>query len=226
MQQLNGTISTAKQHHSSLIYEGVCTSCAHCGHALTDSISIERGIGPVCSRKGYLEDPKEADEIQAMIDLAEYPSLVDFLTKNYKPQGVRGLMNGLVRLCSLNRKHDAFGAMCDAVQSLGYEKLASLLRESIAVVILREHKDYPDYYLVWVKKRDFTWGWSRSLKAIAGWQYPEEGIRGILIPKTEHARQLLWRAMKEHYEGLVVKTPKGAFKIEPRPKVEAAEKAA
>jgi hypothetical protein len=40
----------------------------------------------------------------------------------------------------------------------------------------------------------------------------------MLIPKQETARQLLWKAMKEHYEGLVVKTPGGCFKIEPRPK--------
>lgn len=218
MNALNGTISTTKRHHSNLVFEGVCSECAHCGHSLTDSVSIERGIGPVCSKKGYKEDAKDADELQAMIDLAEYPDLVEFLVEHHKPQGVRGLMNGLVKLCSLNRKHPAFGAMCEAVSSLGFDKLASVLRESIAVVDVKEHPEYPGYYLVWVKKRDFSWSWARSLKNIPGWRYPRKGIRGILVPVQEAARKQLWTAMKDHYEGLVVKTPKGAFKIEPRPK--------
>jgi hypothetical protein len=219
MNGLNGTISTTKRHHAELRFEGVCSECAHCGHALTDSASIERGIGPICSRKGYDEEPKEdIDEMQALIALAEYPELVQFLTENYKPEGARGLMNGLVKICSLNRKHEAFGAMCEAIDALGYEKLASVLRESIAVVEVKEHDEHPGYYLVWVKKRDFTWEWARALKAIPGWRYPRRGLRGMLIPKQETARQLLWKAMKEHYEGLVVKTPGGCFKIESRPK--------
>ena len=64
---MNGTISTTKLHHGTLIMSGVCEKCAHCGQPLTDSVSIERGIGPVCSNKGYKEEPKDADEIQAMI---------------------------------------------------------------------------------------------------------------------------------------------------------------
>ena len=218
MNTLNGTLTTSKRHHSALLFEGVCSECAHCGHALTDSVSIERGIGPICSKKGYKEDPKDADELQAMIDLAEYPDLVEFLVEHHKPQGVRGLMNGLVKICSLNRKHDAFGAMCEAVSSLGFDKLASVLRESIAVVDIKMHEEYPEYYLVWVKKRDFTWAWHRAVKNISGWRYPRKGIRGLLVPVQETARKQLWAAMKDHYEGLVVKTPKGAFKIEPRPK--------
>jgi hypothetical protein len=116
--------------------------------------------------------------------------------------------------------------MCEAVSSLGYDRLASTLRESIAVVELKEHDEYPGYYLVWVKKKDFSWGWARALKAIPGWRYPRRGLRGILILKQETARQQLWKAMKEYYEGLVVKTPKGTFKIQPRPKAKAAEVAA
>jgi hypothetical protein len=213
---MNGTISTAKLHHSTLVFQGVCSKCAHCGQPLTDSVSIERGIGPVCSKKGYLEDePKDADEIQAMIDLAEYPDLVEFLTENYKPQGVRGLMNGLVRLCSLNRKHEAFGAMCEAVSSLGYDKLAAVLRESIAAIKVT----CPDerHYHVWVKRSDFGWPWYNSIKVIPGFQRVRGGCR---FPKNDTSRRMLWAAMRRHYEGLVVKTPNGAFKIEPRPKKE------
>jgi hypothetical protein len=213
MTDMNGRISTTKLHHSALILKGVCEKCAHCGQPLTDSVSIERGIGPVCSKKGYLEDPKDADEIQAMIDLAEYPDLVEFLTENYKPQGVRGLMNGLVKICSLNRKHDCFSACCEAIVSLGYDRLAATLRESIAVIAVTE----PDntHLKVWVKRSDFTWAWYNDIKVIPGFR---RGRGGCFFPKTETARKALWRAMRKHFEGLILKTPRGAFKIGPRPK--------
>ena len=213
MDNFNGTISVTKRNHSELILSGFCSKCAHCGQPLTDSVSIERGIGPVCSKKGYLEDPKDADEMQAMIDLAEFPELVDFLTENYKPLGVRGLMNGLVKVCSLNRKHECFGACCEAIVSLGYDRLASTLRESIAVVKVTEPTD--GVYNVWVKKSDFSWPWYNSIKVIPGFSRVRGGCR---FPKNEQSRKMLWQAMREHYDGLVVKTPTGAFRIGPRPK--------
>jgi hypothetical protein len=210
-------LSTKKVLHTQLIFEGVCDACAHCGMPLTDAVSVERGIGPICSKRGYLEDSTDGDEIQAMIDLAEYPELVDFLTKHYKPLGLRGLMNGLVKVCSLNRKHAVFGACCDAIQSLGYARLASLLRESIATVSVWEHKKYTSYYAVWVQKCDLDKEWVREMEAIQGSKKVKDA-RGILVPKSEGNRKRIWRLLREYYEGLVVKTSKGAFKIGVRPK--------
>ena len=210
-------VTTKKRHHNDLVMEGVCSRCAHCGMELTDSVSVERGIGPTCSRKGYLEDPKDSDEMQAMIDLAEYPELVELLTKNYKPQGVRGLMNGLVKIASLNRKHEVFGACCDAIDSLGYSKLGSLLRESIAAISVSEPEAYPDYLLVWVKKAYWNYTWMRELYSnVTGVRAKVHGVRGVLVPKTQ--KQPLWATMKRVYEGYVVKTSKGAFKIQSGPK--------
>jgi hypothetical protein len=213
---LTGTVNTKKRVHSDLIMEGVCQRCAHCGMELTDSVSVERGIGPTCSKKGYLEDPKDGDEMQAMIDLAEYPELVDLLTKNYKPLGVRGLMNGLVKVASLNRKHEVFSACCDAIDSLGYGRLAALLRDSIAAISVYENDKYPDYLVVWVKKAYWNYTWMRELYNIPGTRTKIHGIRGVLILKTQ--KQNLWAAMKRVYEGYVVKTNKGAFKIKSGPK--------
>ena len=212
---LVGGISTKKRHHADLCFEGVSSSCCHCGMPLTDSISIQAGMGVVCRKRGgYTEEPKNADELQAMIDLAEFPELVEFLTKHYKPQGVRGLMNGLVKICSLNRKHEAFGRCCDAIQSLGFDKLASVLRETLAVVVLSENVNFPGHYVVWVKKRDFTWRWGRDVRDIPG-AFQRKGIRGIIVPINDPARKQLWTAMRTHYLGYVVKTSKGAFKITP-----------
>lgn len=151
-----------------LILNGACTRCAHCALKLTDSVSIQRGIGPVCSSKGYAEEPTDGDDLQALMDLAEYPALVEYLTNNYKADGKRALMNGLVRICSLNRRSPVHQACCDAIQSLGYHNLASTLRESIAVVEIKDSKDYPGCMEVWVKKSEFKWTWNNDIKKISG----------------------------------------------------------
>jgi hypothetical protein len=191
-----------KGQRFTLVFQGVCTHCAHCGMALTDSVSIERGLGPVCSSRGYLEDPKDPDEMQAMIDLAEYPDLVDFLVKNYKPKGVRGLMNGLVKICSLNRRSPVHQACCDAIESLGYKTLASTLRESIAVIEIKSHDDKT--FHLWVKKAEWHMAWQYDLRQIPG-AYMSRQHKGWLVPKNQ--KHVLWALMLRHYEGLCAKVP-------------------
>jgi hypothetical protein len=166
-------LTTTKIPHHNLILDGVCTHCAHCGHQLTDSISVQRGIGPICSKKGYSEDPIDGDEMQAMIDLAEFPELVEFLTVYYKPLGIRGLVNGLVRAASLNRPHGTgmlegnykvHAACCDAIESLGHKKMAQLLRETLVVVRMDKYSEDPAFITVLVKKRDMPDWWFNSLR--------------------------------------------------------------
>jgi hypothetical protein len=193
-----------------LIFEGVCNNCAHCALKLTDADSIQFGMGPICrKRAGVNSPPVNPDEIQAMIDLAEYPSLVEFLTKKYKPQGPKALMNGLVKIASLNRKSPIHTAICDAVDSLGYKQLASVLRESIAVVEVVDHDDTS--FRVWIKKSDFSWNWYNDLRRLGGvfaQKYPK---RGTVVPKRH--REQLWNLLNQYYSGLCVKTTKGTFKI-------------
>lgn len=174
-----GGLTTAKVPHRNLILDGVCTHCAHCGQQLTDSVSIQRGIGPVCSKRGYAEDPVDGDEMQAMIDLAEFPELAEFLVEHYKPLGVRGLVNGLVRAASLNRprgrgrsegNYKVHAACCDAIQSLGHVKLANLLRDTLVVVSLSkvdpsEAGGEAGWYSVAVKRRDEHHQWRNMLRA-------------------------------------------------------------
>lgn len=191
-----------KGQRYTLIFQGVCSHCAHCGQPLTDSVSIERGIGPICSKKGYMEDPTNPDEMQAMIDLAEYPDLVDYLTLKYKPQGVRGLMNGLVKICALNRRSPVHQACCDAIESLGFRALASLLRESISII---EVSDYDkDNYKVWVKKSEWSWTWTHALRAVPG-SFFSRAAKGTIVPKLQ--KKALWDLMLKHYEGFCAKVP-------------------
>lgn len=201
---------TKEGRRHQLVFEGVCTHCAHCGQPLSDAVSIERGIGPVCSKKGYAEDPKNADEMQAMIDLAEFPALMNFVVERYKPQGVRAMMNALVKICSLNRRSPVHPACCDAIESLGYTRLASTLRESLAVVEISDAPGSPGHYRIWIKKSAWHWQWTSAMRAIPG-SYFSKQYKGTIVPKV-HKRQI-WDNMLKYYEGLCAKTPNGVVKI-------------
>jgi hypothetical protein len=183
-------VTVTKVPHRNLILDGVCSHCAHCGHQLTDAESVQRGIGPVCSNKGYAEEPVDADEMQALIDLAEFPELVDFLMEHYKPLGIRGLVNGLVRVASLNRPRGrdwidgnvkVHSACCDAIQSLGHKLMAELLRETLVIMAVKDADGIPGSLQVWVKKRDWTKYFSYDLKLIPG-AYFSRKHKGNIVP--------------------------------------------
>jgi len=235
-----GGVLKQKQRHGQLILEGVCTHCAHCALKLTDSESVERGLGPICSKKGYFEEPKDGDEMQAMIDLAEYPELVEFLVQNYKPQGIRGMVNGLVRVCSLNRKSEVHKACTDAIESLGYRMLASLLRESLCVVEIKESEKYPGSVEIWCKKADWKWQFTNSLKYLQG-AFFSKPLRATVVPlhkivrvdigsevreeqrplmgrdpttgEQETHKRIIWNLLLRHYKDYFAKTPKGCVRV-------------
>lgn len=229
-----GKLSTEKRAHGALIFEGICTKCAHCGMPLTDAESVQRGIGPICSQKGYAEDPKDADEMQAMISLAEFPDVCTFLVENYRPQGVRGLVNGLVRLASLNRGKDDFhAACCDAISALGFARMANLLRESISVIQLKDSETHPGCVEVWVKKYAYTRSWSLDTRQIPGNFYDRQ-LKRLIIPLEDpqtKARKggrfegrkmwnkaILWELMVRHFAGMCGKKVGGSgFKIVRKP---------
>ena len=188
-----------------LLVDGVCTSCAHCGQKLTDAVSVERGLGPVCSKRGYEEVQGASDEVQAMIDLAEYPELVKFLMSKWKPDGTRAVVNGLTKICSLNRRTPVHQACSDAIASLGYPRLASLLRESLVVVEIKECPEQPENFLVWVKKSEWQWSWSNSIRGISG-SYASRELKGTVVPKT--GKRELWGFLQRYYGGLYATVPK------------------
>jgi len=203
-QHLNG-LTTAKMSHDKLILDGVCTRCAHCSMKLTDAVSIERGIGPVCSKKGYLNEPEVvSDEIQAMICLSEYPQLIRFLLDNYKEKGARGFMNGIVKVASLNKgNEDLHKACCDAVDALGFQRLANQLRESLWVIQLKESDGTLE---VWIKRSSYSYKAYREIMSIPGTRL-NRAISRIVVP----VKDALTGALKTHHKGNVLVTNRHAL---------------
>jgi len=198
-----------------VVMQGVCSNCAHCGISLRDATSIQRGIGPICSKKGYHDpDPEQVDEVGAMFALGEYPELVQYLNDHWKAKGHRGLMNGLVRIASLNRKTPVHEACCDAIDSLGWRKLASTLRESLAIMEIRESQDHDKHFEVWIKKTEYKYAWSHDMRRDIPHSFFSRALKAMIVPKSN--RRQLWNLMLKHYSGLVAKTPSGTVKILPK----------
>ena len=193
-----------------LIFQGVATRCAHCSLKLTDAVSLERAMGPTCSKRGYLEDPKVSDEMGALIALAEFPALVEYVTQVYKPLGVRKMMNFLVRMCSLNRRSPVHAACTDAIEMLGYTQLASTLRESIAVVEVFPSKTEANANVIWVRKNEWHWGWTNALRGIKGAHF-SKSEKGTVVPVAQKAEA--WNLIRKYYAGFYCKTATGVVKI-------------
>lgn len=222
-------LTTVKIPHRNLILAGVAEKCAHCGLALTDAVSVQRSMGPICYGKGYSEDPVDGDEIQAMIELSAWPELVEFLTVHYKPLGLRGLINGLVRVCCLNRprsdgtgNREVFTSCCNAIDYLGHRKMAALLRNTIAVCSIKDSQKYPGSIELWIKKSEYKWSWSRDAREYLVGARLDRQVHALVIPISNpdgtpvwsrlivvgvkvSNRQALWELMCRHYSGMVLK---------------------
>jgi hypothetical protein len=208
-----GAISTEKMVHGSMILNGICTQCVRCRLKLTDAVSIERGMGPECSSKGYAEDPTNPDEMGAMIELAEYPALVDFLTLHYKPLGVRGLMNGLVRIAALNRKSPVHGACANAIEMLGYQKLAGALRDALVVLKITRSEKHAGHLKVWVRGAEWTRDWSQDCYSHVPHSFYDRQERGLIVADRKETKSALWRMMMKHYPHECASTPTGTVRI-------------
>jgi hypothetical protein len=200
-----------------LIVDGTCDRCAHCSLILTDSQSIQRGMGPSCSKKGYNDDAVDPDEVQAFLHLSPYPELVQILHTKIGPEGspnrLQKLMNELVRVCSLNRKHQCHRDICDAIDALGYKKLASTLRESLHTVEFKTSKNKPDFFAVRTKKSHIIWDFNNVIKQIPGTSFSRDE-KAFLIPKKQDGLSndsYIWGVITDFYRDHIVKTDSGSF---------------
>jgi hypothetical protein len=222
-------LTTVKIPHRNLILAGVAEKCAHCGLALTDAVSVQRSMGPICYGKGYSEDPVDGDEIQAMIELSAWPELVEFLTVHYKPLGLRGLINGLVRVCCLNRprsngtgNREVFNSCCNAIEYPGHRKMAARLRNTLAVCSIKDSEKRPGHLEIWVKKSEYKWSWSQDTRNYLNGSFFDRQAKALVIPITKpdgnpvyskmtenglclSNRQALWNLLCKHYHGMVLK---------------------
>lgn len=225
-------LTTKKIPHKDMILEGLVTACGCCGQPLTDAVSQLRSIGPDCSRRGYSEDPVDGDEMDAFICLSEFQELVEFLTEHYKPLGIRGLVNGLVRVASLNRPRGSgknaegneklFKACADAVEALGHLKMAELLRNTLVVAWLDKSDEPGEDGISYLRTKAYRtpdWLYGEVTKKVGGVSWDKKA-RTFRIPMHEKGsplvfctsmdsgknnKRVVWETLLKAFEGHVVK---------------------
>lgn len=122
-----------------------CTNCAICGRSLTDSVSVNRGIGPICSRKYYDVEHNITDDMVAealgCLHASKIDSRVKMYAKRLKRQP-RNLCNLLVKWASANfDEQDVVIECAEVIDSLGFDLLAQVLRERNTKVHIAEDTD-------------------------------------------------------------------------------------
>lgn len=188
----------------------VASSCAACGRRLTDGVSIEKGIGPVCRKKYLYEDAYPIDDGMKL-------QLAVFLTESAIPQALavrigeaclddnsRRAANLLVHAASTEGAHAAIEA-AHALRLLGYDVLANKVQERLSSVQIKVEGSYlivrtpfDPAFLIEVREiRGRRWDFTRKINA---------------IPVAQ--KVALFEALLRCYPGALGVGPKGPFVIE------------
>lgn len=189
---------------NNLALHGVCTVCAHCALTLTDSMSIETGLGPVCRKKARYDDPENADkdETVAMALLAKHTEVFDFLINNCgKNKSL--LMKAMVRIASLNRNTELHRDITNAIEALGWVTLANHLRKPFAAISISKNDDW---YALKIQKKYFSYEYWSLMREFVEFRFDRLN-RQVLFTQPEKAK--VWHILKICYPNFVLKTPEG-----------------
>lgn len=187
---------------------GVCSNCAHCSLALTDSLSIETGLGPICRKKARYSDPEDAekDETVAMALLSKYEDVFSFLMNNCgKDKGM--LMKAMVRIASLNRNTELHRDITNAIEALGWKTLAAHLRKPFAGIAITKSEDQ---YSLKVQKKYFSYEYWNLMREFVEYRF-DRANKCVWFKEAEKAK--VWHILKLCYPNFVMKTPEGYVTI-------------
>lgn len=163
------------------------THCCICRAALTDAVSVERGIGPVCSRKYYIVEheitPEMVEVALGIIACSKLDNAVKLTVKHLK-DNPREFCNILIKWASAHYdERSVVFDVADAVEALGFVELASKLREDRTCVHVRPDASDPERITVHTRT---SYMFSRTVRRIPGCQ-PTAKIgryEGYSLPKA------------------------------------------
>lgn len=134
----------------------IATHCAACHMPLTDAVSMERGIGPICSAKYYEAPPQEGCDLGALGRALEgTPEFAEFATLcavagDAKEEGdadkaaeivgkfdVRKMANRLVLAIAFEQRSELSARYTKALGALGFTSLAERIEKKIGARIMR-----------------------------------------------------------------------------------------
>lgn len=211
-------------------YSLTATLCACCSLPLVDALSVERGIGPVCWKRHGAANPEGEpiwEELAVALDALESRSasslhpyvLVAREAANRENQ--RDCANALVRLIAIEQCGKDVLVYTNALDSLGYTKLASKIAKRLARVIITIGEADKRY-----QSGGGSFGPSYSTMKIESFlvKSPYEGSEGLRnVPgrqwdKTRKVNTFpltskcaLFEALRRAYPGMNAVGPKGLF---------------
>lgn len=188
----------------------VATHCAACGRTLTDGVSIEKGIGPVCRKKYRYEDAYSIDRdiaFQVTVFLTEGAIPAELAAKIGEAcldDNSRRAANLLVHAASTEGSHAAIEA-AHALRLLGYDVLADRVQRRLAKI----HITVEGAFLI--VQTPFNPLFLHEVRSIRGrrWDYTRK-VNAVPVGQ----KVALYEALLRCYHGELGVGPKGPFVIE------------
>lgn len=163
------------------------THCCICRAALTDAVSVEKGIGPICGRKYYAIEheitPAMVEVALGVIACSKLDNSVKLTAKHMKDRP-REFCNILLKWASAHYDERAVVFdVADAVEALGFVELAAKLREDRTQVHVRPDATDPNRITVHTSN---SFMFNRTVRRIPGCQTaPKVGrYEGFSVPKA------------------------------------------
>lgn len=189
----------------SVSIHGVCSNCAHCGLSLTDAMSIETGLGPICRKKSnYNGGPDEegGDDTIALALLSQYPEVLLFLVSNCG-KDKSALMKAMVRIASLNRNTQMHRDLTNSIEALGWKRLAAHLRKPFAGIVIAK---LGECYSLKILKKYYNYEFWGIMRQFVDYRF-NRADRCAVFAMEEKAK--VWHALKLCYPNFIMKTPDG-----------------
>ena len=204
---------------------GVAVSqCACCGRTLTDGVSIERGVGPICSRKYYeLPDSMEPDFGAALVHMdrvIELGCITEEMVHGTdglmhllcKKEDSRAVANLLSLACAANYGMSKVFPITEMIHALGYQVLAKKIDENNGAIRIEKHGAE-----FWIKT-PYSPEMNHDLylrKICSTFEYKEGwGRAKVRICKASKVNKaLIWNVLCKHFPGFRIVSEKGRTNI-------------
>ncbi len=176
--------------------ELVATSCCLCGRPLLDAASVERGVGPTCARKAGVGDAAHEPEWQRVRAILARIGLAP------RCDDARAEANRLTHRIGVAPSAPAVPVLLEAIDALGYHRLASAIAEHLVPVTVTIANDNGSL-LVTTSRLDaeIFESYVDALRAVPGRRWDAEKKANV-VPE---------RSRRELGEALVGCLPSGAL---------------
>jgi len=194
----------------------VATHCCVCRRELTDAVSVENGIGPVCSAKYYSNThvPTEEQILHATgsLQVADLPdAVIDAVLDEFDRRNARQACNILVYYASAHYDdRDTVFKISAVIRDLGYTDLSDKLEEDRTKVVLRTGDDNGVKVIIVGLSQEKWNARTEMLKVPGARRLAKEGGKyRYLFPPDDKTRLLVECLLGFHYGNLLATVEKG-----------------